>query len=149
MSAMIFVNLPVKDLDRSVRFFTALGFSFDPQFTDENATCMVISDSAFVMLLLEPFFSRFTTKEIADTARSTEAILSLSADSAAHVDEQYEKAIAAGGSPAGATVQEQGMYSRGFYDPDGHLWEFGFMDSSAMAGGTEPGSSTVSATAQA
>ena len=133
MSSMMFVNLPVQDLDRSVRFFTALGFTFDPQFTDENATCMVVSDTAYVMLLVEPFFSRFTTRPIADARRHTEVIVSLSAESPAQVDDLYAKALAAGGSEAAAPVQEDGMYSRSFQDPDGHLWEFGYMDMGAAA----------------
>ena len=136
MARQLFVNLPVKDLDRSVTFFTALGLTFDPNFTDENATCMVIGDGAFVMLLVEPFFSRFTTKALADTSTQTEVIMSLMAESREQVDELVETALASGGTPAADTVEEQGMYSRSFQDPDGHVWELGFMDPAAMTGGS-------------
>jgi len=132
MAHQMFVNLPVKDLDRSVTFFTALGLTFNPDFTDENATCMVIGEDAFVMLLVEPFFSRFVTKSLADTSTHTEVIVSLMVDSRQRVDELVDTALASGGSKASDTVEEQGMYSRSFQDPDGHLWEFGYMDMSAV-----------------
>ncbi len=135
MATQMYVNLPVKDLDRSVTFFTALGFTFNPDFTDENATCMVIGEDTFVMLLVESFFSRFVTKPVADATTHTEVIVSLSAESRERVDELVEKAFAAGGRPAADTVEEQGMYSRSFQDPDGHQWEFGHMDLSAMTEG--------------
>jgi len=86
MATQIFVNLPVKDLNKSIAFFTKLGFSFNPQFTDENATCMIISDNSFVMLLVEPFFRTFTKKELVDATKSTELIICLSADSRQQVD---------------------------------------------------------------
>ncbi len=135
MATQMYVNLPVKDLDRSVTFFTALGFSFNPDFTDENATCMVIGENTFVMLLVEPFFSKFAVKAIADTSTHTEVIVSLSADSREQVDELVEKAFAAGGRPAADTIEEQGMYTRSFQDPDGHHWEFGYLDFAAMSEG--------------
>jgi predicted lactoylglutathione lyase len=135
MPAKTFVNLPVADLAKSVDFFTELGFTFNKQFTDENATCMVIGENTFVMLLVEPFFSKFAVKALADTATHTEVILSLSADSRRAVDELVEKAFAAGGRPAADTIEEQGMYTRSFQDPDGHHWEFGFLDFSAMPQG--------------
>jgi predicted lactoylglutathione lyase len=130
-SPKIFVNLPVKDLDKSVRFFTALGFEFDPKFTDENATCMIVNDEAFVMLLVERFFKSFTKKEVADSVTHTEAILALSAESRAQVDELAEKALAAGGEPANEPMDEGFMYGRSFQDLDGHLWEVFHMDPSA------------------
>ncbi len=132
MYTPVFVNLPVKDLDRSVRFFTALGLTFNPDFTDENATCMVLGDQVFVMLLVEPFFSRFTPKRLVDTTTHTEVLIALSAESRERVDELVDTALASGGAPAADPVEEQGMYSRSFLDPDGHHWEFGYMDPAAM-----------------
>ena len=131
-SRKIFVNLAVKDLDRSVDFFKALGFSFDPQFTDETATCMIVSDEAFVMLLQEGRFKDFTKKELADPARATEAIMALSADSREQVDELADKALESGGSPANEPIEMDYMYGRSFQDPDGHQWELIWMDQSAL-----------------
>jgi uncharacterized protein len=131
-SRKIFVNLAVKDLDRSVRFFEQLGFEFDPRFTDEQATCMVVSDEAFVMLLVHDRFRDFTKKELADPTAQTEAILALSAESREQVDELAEKALAAGGSPANDPIELDFMYGRSFQDPDGHLWELIWMDQSAI-----------------
>jgi uncharacterized protein len=119
----IFVNLPVKDLDRSVAFFTALGFSFNPQFTDQNATCMVVSDDIFVMLLVEPFFAGFTPKRVADAFAATEVLVALSLDSRAEVDAMVAKALAAGGKAPMPAKDHGFMYQHGFEDPDGHLWE--------------------------
>lgn len=134
MATKIFVNLPVKDLNKSVTFFTKLGFSFNAQFTDENATCMVISEDIFVMLLVEPFFKNFTKKEIADARKTTESIICLSAESRAEVDEMVSRALAAGGT-APNQKQDQGyMYGHGFEDIDGHLWEVMWMDPAAVQG---------------
>ena len=129
---MIFVNLPVKDLNKSVGFFTTLGYTFNPQFTDENATCMIISETIYVMLLVEPFFKTFTDKEIVDTSTSVEAQICLSADSREHVDEMLNKALAAGATePRGP--QDMGfMYARDFEDLDGHSWSYMYMDPSAV-----------------
>jgi uncharacterized protein len=132
MSRMMFVNLPVKDLSKSVDFFTQLGFEFNPRFTDENATCMVVSEQAFVMLLVEDFFKTFTDKEIADPVTTTEAIFALSAETRQEVEEIVDKAVAAGGRPAGAVQDEDFMYGRSFQDLDGHLWELIWMDPSAI-----------------
>jgi uncharacterized protein len=132
MSRMMFVNLPVKDLSKSVDFFTQLGFEFNPRFTDENATCMVVSEQAFVMLLVEDFFKTFTDKEIADPVTTTEAIFALSAETRQEVGELVDKAVAAGGRPAGAVQDEDFMYGRSFQDLDGHLWELIWMDPSAI-----------------
>ncbi|MBO8199725.1 VOC family protein [Streptomyces smyrnaeus] len=134
MSRKIFVNLPVKDLDRSVDFFTKCGFSFNPQFTDENATCMVISDDIFVMLLVEPFFTSFSKREIPDTARTSEVLVALSADSREEVDELVDTALTAGAQPHGDTQEEGPMYGRSFADPDGHIWEVMWMDPTAFEG---------------
>jgi uncharacterized protein len=131
-SRKIFVNLAVKDLDASVEFFTKLGFAFDPRFTDDQGTCMIVSDEAFVMLLVENRFQDFTKKAIADSTTQTEAILALSAESREQVDELAEKALEAGGSQANDPMDQDFMYSRSFQDPDGHLWELIWMDPSAM-----------------
>ena len=132
MPQMIFVNLPVKDLDRSVEFFTRLGFRFNPQFTDENATCMIVSDTIYVMLLREEDFRTFTPKEVCDSTRHTEVLVALSSESREAVDEMVRKAVAAGGSTY-ADPQDHGfMYQHGFQDPDGHIWELVWMDPSAV-----------------
>ncbi|MGH3839694.1 MAG: VOC family protein, partial [Pseudonocardiaceae bacterium] len=120
MSTKIFVNLPVKDLGKSIDFFTALGFSFNPQFTDENAGCLVISDDIYVMLLTEPFFKSFTNKDVVDAAKSTEVILALGVESRQQVDELVDKALAAGGQPGSFSNDESFMYGRSFQDLDGH-----------------------------
>ncbi|CAN5605443.1 VOC family protein [soil metagenome] len=132
MAPKVFINLPVKDLDETVRFFTALGFEFNPQFTDENATCMNLNEGAFVMLLVEPFFQSFTKKALADATTHTEAIMALSADSRAEVDELADKALAAGAKPSNDPMDEGPMYSRSFQDVDGHLWEVFHMDEAAI-----------------
>jgi uncharacterized protein len=131
MSTQMYVNLPVKDLNKSVGFFTKLGFTFNPQFTDENATCMIVGDDIFVMLLVEKFFKTFTSKEIGDATKSTEVIITLSTESRAKVDEIVDKAYKAGGIPSGKLQDEGWMYGRGFEDLDGHLWEIMYMDISA------------------
>ena len=132
MARKIFVNLAVKDLDKAVEFFTKLGFSFDPRFTDETATCMIVSDEAFVMLLVESKFREFTKKELADATTQTEAILALSAESREQVDELADKALEVGGSPANDPMDMGVMYGRSFQDLDGHLWEVIWMDPSAL-----------------
>jgi len=132
MVRKIFVNLAVNDLDRSVEFFTKLGFTFDPRFTDETATCMIVSDEAFVMLLVENRFQDFTKKELADARTQTEAILALSAESREQVDELADRALEVGGSPANDPIDMAFMYGRSFQDLDGHIWELIWMDPSAM-----------------
>ncbi|MBU0604161.1 MAG: VOC family protein [Gammaproteobacteria bacterium] len=128
MAQQIYVNLPVKDLERSRAFFTALGFSFNPQFTNELATCMVISDNIFVMLLTEPFFAGFTGKPIADAHTSTEVLVCISRDSRAAVDDMVAKARAAGGAVPRAPQDHGFMYGHGFEDLDGHIWELSHME---------------------
>lgn len=128
MATQIYLNLPVKDLKRSVDFFTALGFTFNPDFTDENATCMIINDNAFVMLLVEGFFKTFTSKDVADATGSTEAIMAFSVDSREAVDDTVRKALAAGGTPSQEVMDHGFMYNHSFQDPDGHLWEVMWMD---------------------
>ena len=128
----MFVNLPVKDLTRSVDFFTGLGFTFDPAFTDEQATCMVVSDEAFVMLLVEPRFEDFATKDISDASSSTEVIIAVSASSREEVDHLADTALATGGSPAKDPMDMGFMYGRSFSDLDGHSWEVMWMDPQAV-----------------
>jgi uncharacterized protein len=128
----LFVNLAVQDLERSVEFFSKLGFSFDERFTDETATCMVVSDDAFVMLLTQPRFRDFTKKELADPTRQTEAIVAFSAGSREEVDELADRALGSGASPANEPIDMDFMYGRSFHDPDGHLWELIWMDPAAL-----------------
>ncbi|GAA1353882.1 VOC family protein [Streptomyces beijiangensis] len=132
MTQMIFVNLPVKDLEVSKAFFTKLGYSVNAQFTDENASSIVISDTIFVMLLKESFFQTFTKRTIADTATTVESLTCLSAESRDAVDELVDTALASGGSPAQETMDHGFMYGRSFLDPDGHHWEVVWMDPSAI-----------------
>lgn len=132
MATKIFVNLPVKDLNKSVKFFSSLGFTFNAQFTDENATCMIVSDNIFVMLLVEKYFQTFTKKPVADATKGTEVIISLSADSKQQVDDLVNNAIAGGGSASNEPQDMGWMYQRGFQDLDGHLWELVFMDETAV-----------------
>jgi len=134
MSTKIFVNLPVKDLGKSIEFFTKLGFTFNQQFTDENAGCLVIGDDIFAMLLVEPFFKNFTKKEIVDATTGTEAIVALGVESRQRVDELVDKAFAAGAKPSNETSDQGFMYSRSFQDLDGHLWEILYMDPAAVQG---------------
>lgn len=131
MTPQIFVNLPVQNLPRSVAFFTALGFGFNPQFTDETGTCMVVSDRIFVMLLTHEKFKMFTPKPIADATQTTEVLVCLSAESREKVDDLVRKAVAAGGSTHSAPQDHGFMYGHGFQDLDGHLWELAYMDLSA------------------
>jgi predicted lactoylglutathione lyase len=132
MARMIFPNLAVEDLDRSVEFFTKLGFTFDERFTDETATAMVVNDGAVVMLLVKDRFADFTKKEIVDPRTHTEAIIALSADSRDDVDRFADTALAAGGSPANEPMDIEFMYGRSFQDPDGHQWEIFWMDPAAL-----------------
>ncbi|MBT1004105.1 VOC family protein [Paenarthrobacter sp. DKR-5] len=132
MSREIFVNLPVKDLDASITFFTQLGFEFNPAFTNEKATCMIVGDGIFVMLLVRDFFQTFTRKPVAEAANGTEVILALSADSREEVDEMVAKALAAGGAESNPASEQPGMYGGSFQDPDGHLWEVIYMDPAAL-----------------
>lgn len=128
MATNIFVNLPVKDLEKSKKFFTSLGFSFNPQFTDEKGACLVISDTIYFMLITEKFFKTFTKKEIADSSKTTEVINALSVESKAKVDEMVDKAIVAGGRITRDPDDYGWMYSKSFEDLDGHLWEIVWID---------------------
>jgi uncharacterized protein len=135
MARQIFVNLPVKDLNKSIEFFTKLGLTFNPQFTDENATCMIIGENIFAMLLVEKYFKTFTPKEICDTSNSAEVLVALSFENRAEVDEIVAKAIAAGGTTYNNPKDHGFMYQHGFQDLDGHIWEIFFMDESAIPQG--------------
>ena len=128
MSTQIFVNLPVKDLPRSVDFFTQLGYRFDPQFTNESGTCMIVADNIFVMLLTEPFFQGFTPKPVCDAMHSTEVLICLSCESRDHVDDLVAKALKAGGTTPNAAKDYGFMYQHGYQDLDGHLWELVYME---------------------
>ncbi|OMF28080.1 extradiol dioxygenase [Paenibacillus sp. FSL H8-0548] len=127
-SKNIFVNLPVKNLNESVDFFSKLGFEFNPQFTDENATCMIIGENIFAMLLVEDYFKSFIKKEIADATTTTEVIVALSAESREQVDEIVNKAFAAGAKHYNEPVDHGFMYSWSFQDINDHLWELVYMD---------------------
>ena len=128
----LFVNIPVRDLPKSMEFFSALGFRFNEKFTDEKAACMVVNDDAYFMLLTEAFFRTFTNREAADAKRSTGALFALSCDSRAEVDQIVRKAIDAGGSHAKDPVDQGFMYGWSFYDVDGHHWEVLWMDPQAI-----------------
>jgi len=130
MARKIFVNLPVRDLERSKAFFSALGFSFNPQFTNEQGACMVISEDIYAMLLTEPFFQTFTKKPVSDR-KSTEVLICLSCDSREEVDMLVKKAVAAGGKTPNAPQDHGFMYGHGFEDIDGHGWELMWMDMAA------------------
>lgn len=128
MATQIFVNLPVKDLDKSVEFFTKLGYTFNPQFTDEKATCMIISDTIYVMMLTETFFQTFTKKRIIDAHNEVESLICLSAESKDAVNEMVAKAEAAGATIPNPATDYGFMYQHSFADLDGHHWEFMWMD---------------------
>lgn len=126
----LFLNLPIADLPRTTAFFSALGLSFNPQFTDEKAACLVINEHIQVMLLTQPFFASFTPKPVTDAHTSTPAFLSLSVGSRTEVDAFMAKALAAGGTEHSATKDHGFMYQRGFFDLDGHAWEVFYLDMS-------------------
>jgi len=130
-SRKLFVNLAVRDLERSKEFFTKLGFGFDPQFTDDKAACMILGEEAFVMLLTEPFFRTFTKRDLCDTSEQTEGLFALSCESRAEVDQMVKNAIDAGGKHAMDPQDHGFMYGWSFYDPDGHHWEVLWMDPDA------------------
>jgi len=132
MARKIFVNLAVHNLEKSKEFFSALGFGFNAQFTDDKAACMIISEEAYVMLLAEPFFKSFTKRELCDTSRSNEALMALSCESRAEVDQIVRKAIDAGGKHAMDPTDQGFMYGWSFYDLDGHHWEVLWMDPKAI-----------------
>ncbi len=123
MPQQIFVNLPVANLQRSIDFFSALGFSFNPQWTDDTATCMVVGENIYVMLLTHEKFQSFTPKAVADAQQVSEVLVCLSRDSREAVDRMVSGALAAGGSACRAPEDHGFMYGHSFQDPDGHIWE--------------------------
>ena len=132
MATKVFVNLPVKDLKRSMDFFNKLGFSFNPQFTDDTAACMVIGEDNYVMLLTHAKFKEFTPLPIADAGKSTEVLVCLSRESRAEVDDVVAKAIAAGAKTFKEPMDYGFMYGQSFHDLDGHIWEWIWMDPAAI-----------------
>jgi predicted lactoylglutathione lyase len=133
MAKQIFVNLPVKNLNKTIEFFTRLGFKFNPQFTDENATCMIIGENMYAMLLVEKFFKGFIPgKEIADSFKSAEVLVAMSAQSREEVDRMTDTAVSAGGTEYREAEDHGWMYGRAFQDLDGHIWEILHMDESKM-----------------
>lgn len=136
MSRKLYVNIAVENLQTSVAFFTKLGFTFDPRFTDEHATSMIVNDDTGFMLLDRGRFVDFTTKQIIDSTTQIEAIFAISAESREEVDDLVSTAISAGGSVAGDKQDHGFMYVWSFQDPDGHLWEVMYMDEAALAGMT-------------
>jgi uncharacterized protein len=132
MATKIFVNLPVRNLTKSIEFFTQLGFTFNPVFTNESATCMIIGENIFAMLLTEPAFKTFTKKEIADASKTTEVLIAIDAESRAQVDDMVAKAKKAGGHIYAEAADHGWMYQHSFADLDGHQWEIGFMDETAI-----------------
>jgi predicted lactoylglutathione lyase len=132
MATKVFINLPVKNLERSMTFFKALGFSFNPQFTDDKAGCMVISESIYAMMLTEAYFKTFTKKAVSDAKKSTEVLIALDAASKEEVVNMVNKAVAAGGSIYADANDHGWMYQHGFEDPDGHQWEIMYMDASQI-----------------
>jgi len=128
----IFVNLPIKNMERSQAFFKGLGFTFNPQFTNEQGACMIVSeDHNYVMLLVEPFFKGFTDKPVADATKATEVLICLSCGSRDEVDTLVKKAVAAGGTSPMPPQDHGFMYGHGFTDLDGHMWELMYMDPDA------------------
>ncbi|HSI67703.1 MAG TPA: VOC family protein [Planococcus sp. (in: firmicutes)] len=123
----LFVNLPVKDLEKSKQFFEDIGFEFNEQLTDKNAACVIVGPDMFVMLLMEDYFQRFTQKEVTDTSSANEVIVSISSDSKAGVDEIVGNALSAGAVPSNDRMDNEFMYASSFRDLDGHLWEVMYM----------------------
>jgi len=132
MARQIFVNLPAKNLPTSREFFIKLGFEFNPQFTNDEGACIVVSDTIFVMLLTETYFKTFTKKPVADATKTMEVIMAISADSRSAVDEMVNRALQAGGTKSNAPQDYGWMYSCSFQDLDGHLWEILYADQSAI-----------------
>ena len=130
MSTQMFVNLHVKNLNNSMTFFSELGFTFNPQFTNDSGACMVIGENNFVMLLMEEYFQEFTHKKISDTVKTSEVIISLSCESRAKVNEFADKALTLGATFSSDPSDMGFMYSRSFQDLDHHIWEYFYMDPS-------------------
>ncbi|HWL08085.1 MAG TPA: VOC family protein [Planctomicrobium sp.] len=134
MSKKVFINLPVKDLNKSMEFFRSLGYTFNPDFTDETAACMVISEEIYSMLITEARFQEFIPNSICDATKSTEVLVALTCDSREEVDELVTKAIHSGATTYSDPKDYGFMYYRSFQDLDGHIWELCHMDASAAQG---------------
>lgn len=134
MSTQIFINLPVANLEKSKAFYTALGHGINPKFSDENAACVVVSDTIFVMLLTRAYFQGFTRKAVADANKELQTLVALSTPGRAEVDAVMDKALAAGGKEAGEAKDYGFMYQRSFEDPDGHTWEIFYMNEAEFPG---------------
>ncbi|MFX1274181.1 MAG: VOC family protein [Promethearchaeota archaeon] len=130
MNSQIYLNLPVKDLEKSIEFFTKLGFKFNPKFTDENSTCIIVGDDIYVMLLVNKYFKTFTKKEIPETDKNSEVIIAITEDSKERVDFMMDKVNDAGGKEFRETEDYGWLYGRYFEDLDGHQWAFFWMDPS-------------------
>jgi Predicted lactoylglutathione lyase len=134
MASKVFINLPVKNIEASRKFFGALGFGFNEQFSDDKAVCVVVSDSIFVMLLQESYFQTFTKKPISDAKKSTEVLIALDAASREEVESLVQKAVAAGGRIYAEPADHGWMYQHSFEDLDGHQWELAYLDVTKMPG---------------
>ena len=134
MSTQIFINLPVANLEKSKAFYTALGHGINPKFSDENAACVVVSDTIFVMLLTRAYFQGFTKKSVADANKELQTLVALSTPGRAEVDALMDKALGAGGKEAGEAKDYGFMYQRSFEDPDGHTWEIFYMNEAEFPG---------------
>ncbi len=132
MAKQIFVNLPVKNLEKTKAFFNAIGFTFNPQFTDEKAACMIIGENIYAMLITEPFFRTFTKKEICNATTHTEVLIAMDAASREEVDSMVQKAVQAGGTTYMKPQDHGWMYGHSFADLDGHQWEILFLDESTL-----------------
>lgn len=130
----LFVNIPVADLQRSIEFFETLGFTFNTQFTDATATCMIVGEDAYFMLLVRDRFAGFSRRPVGDAVRETSALFSISVASREEVDQMVKKAVAAGGTHVSEPQDHGFMYQWSFYDPDGHHWEVFWMDPAAVQG---------------
>ena len=128
MSKNIFINLAVKDLNKTINFFSKLGFTFNPQFTDDNATCMIIDDNIFCMLIKEEFFRKFTVKEICDTSKFVETLIAITVESKDKVNELVDLAVKSGAVEPLPPQDHGFMFQRCFHDLDGHIWEIFYMD---------------------
>jgi predicted lactoylglutathione lyase len=132
MATKVFINLPVKNLDKSMDFFKNLGFSFNPQFTDEKAASMVVNENIFVMLLTESYFQTFTRKEVCDSKKATEVLIALDTNSRDEVKQIVSKAQSSGGHIYAEPKDHGWMYQHSFADLDGHQWEFVYMDETQL-----------------
>ena len=133
MAKQIFVNLPVDNLDNSIKFFKSLGFEFNPIFTDEKAGCLILGENIYAMLLTKPMFKNFTKKEIADAKKTTEVLLAIDVESREEVNEMVQNAVESGGSIYMHTQDHGWMYAHSFSDLDGHQWEVMYIDETKMS----------------